>query len=176
MTLLLTRDVFTPTTTLGTLDIVYPGPSWYTPDGWARNDFPGRLCSFGFACEDEDRGLDATMPLDVIKARKVAKETAIPAGEYAVRRTWSPKFGRKVMEIVGVPGFQGIRIHPGNGDGDTAGCLLVGLARDSRKRWITRSTAACDWLDQRVAECAAAGRDVRIRIVRKGKPLAELSA
>lgn len=57
---------------------------------------------------------------------KIAGKTAIPAGMYEVRDTWSPKFQRKMLELVGVPGFQGIRIHSGNDAEDTEGCLVLG--------------------------------------------------
>lgn len=171
MILHLTRDVFTPTTTLGRLSIQYPGPLWYTPGGWVTNEHPGRVHEMGYVCEDEDRGLNATDDLDHIRRVKVPEETAIPAGRYRVHRTWSPRYQRLVMELQNVPGFRGIRIHSGNGESDTAGCLLVGLARDSRRRWVTRSTAACDWLDARVRECEHRGDEVWIEIWREGAPL-----
>lgn len=58
---------------------------------------------------------------------KVPGATAIPSGTYEVRDTWSPKFHRMMLEVVGVPGFQGIRIHSGNSADDTEGCLIPGL-------------------------------------------------
>ena len=32
-----------------------------------------------------------------------------------------------MLEVVGVPGFQGIRIHSGNTADDTEGCLIPGM-------------------------------------------------
>jgi len=58
---------------------------------------------------------------------KVFGETAIPAGNYKIIVDYSPKFKKNVPHILDVPGFDGIRIHPGNDAEDTEGCLLPGI-------------------------------------------------
>lgn len=63
---------------------------------------------------------------DLTSEKKVYSKTAIPAGEYEVRVTWSPKFKRNLPLLLGVPYFSGIRIHRGNKADDTSGCILVG--------------------------------------------------
>lgn len=61
--------------------------------------------------------------------KKVYAKTAIPAGSYAVLLSWSPGFKRKLPLLVGVPGFDGVRIHRGNSELDTKGCVLVGFKK-----------------------------------------------
>lgn len=75
---------------------------------------------------------------DTVRPRgvKVYARTAIPKGEYRVRmdvrsprfgsRPQYRKYGGRLPRLEGVPGFEGILIHPGNTAEDTAGCILVG--------------------------------------------------
>jgi len=91
-----------------------------------------KLCE---TVEDKDRGLNSSMDLATIAKRKVYGETAIPTGTYKVilstslkfkSRAWAKKYGGLVPEILGVKGFDGVRIHPGNTAEDSLGCLLPG--------------------------------------------------
>lgn len=75
--------------------------------------------------EDPVRVLSNCTKTDCIG--KIPGVTAIPAGTYEIRDTYSPRFKRMMLEVVGVPGFQGIRIHSGNTADDTDGCLIPGL-------------------------------------------------
>ena len=90
---------------------------------------------FSESVEDKDRGLWQGMNEMAIKMMKIAGETAIPTGTYEVVLSVSPKFKSKswaakynglVPEIKNVPGFSGVRIHPGSNANSTEGCIIPG--------------------------------------------------
>jgi hypothetical protein len=171
MKFVVTRNMFLPTRTLSTLTVFYDGDLAFAANGWRANNPRGPL-EFGFVCEDQDRGLDQAEP--ATWTRKVKASTAIPIGTYELKRTWSPKYGKLVMQLLNVPAFEGIRVHPGNDETDTKGCPLPGLGRTVAG--VSRSTDACTWLDLRVQVCEARGEKVTWSINRDGAAWAARSA
>lgn len=90
--------------------------------------------------EDFDRGLDSKQPLDFIKSAKVYGRTAIPTGSYEIIISYSNRFKKPLPLLLNVPGFEGIRIHPGNLATDSDGCLLPGT--DYEKDRVNNSRVA----------------------------------
>ena len=64
---------------------------------------------------------------------KISGHTAIPYGEYEIKVTYSPKFKRDLPLLLNVPCFEGIRIHRGNTNKDTSGCVLLGENKEKGK-------------------------------------------
>lgn len=101
---------------------------------------------------------------DIERDVKIKHETAIPRGTYKVSITHSPRFGRELPLLHDVPGFAGIRIHPGNTDADTSGCILVGRVR-AGEDLIAESRKAFDALFLKLSKAQAAEEAISITIV-----------
>lgn len=92
---------------------------------------------------------------DRVRAQKIKHATAIPVGQYQIAITQSQRFGQPMPEILNVPEFSGIRIHPGNTAADTSGCILVGLTRNGAR--IGESRRAFEMLMKRFEELGESG-------------------
>lgn len=145
--------------------------AWKKPDYTIGRFFVNsqRMCE---SLEDTDRGLFASQPLSAIKLAKIPGKTAIPRGEYEVRLTisprfrnkpWASKYGGLVPEIVGVPGYSGVRIHPLTDATQTDGCIgigdnkAVGKLLNSQKRYF-------ELMDKYLMPAHKSGEKMKIKI------------
>src|SRR5262249_6892104 len=69
---------------------------------------------------------------------------------------FSARFQRLLPELQDVPNFTGVRIHPGNTDADTEGCILVGQTKATD--FIGKSRAAFDVLFPKIQAAAQTGK------------------
>jgi len=122
----------------------------------------GRIATLGMLFVDD--AFECFTLEDPCRPEKIPGETAIPYGRYQVVITDSPKFGRRLPLLADVPGFSGVRIHPGNTTADTEGCLLVGEELDGDR--LLRSRVAFDRLFQKLDDAQSMGEGIVIDIVR----------
>ena len=94
---------------------------------------------------------------------KVPGETAIPEGRYKVIVNRSPKFGRDLPRLLDVPMFEGVLIHRGNTDEDSAGCILVGENKVKGK--VINSTPYEEKLVTLCKAALAGGETIEIEIL-----------
>ena len=95
-------------------------------------------------------------------AYKIKGKSAIPEGRYAVVISWSPKFEAWLPILLGVPKFEGIRIHAGNTAKDTEGCILVG--RNQRVGEVLESRKWLYELKMKIVEAKGRGEAVWITV------------
>lgn len=69
---------------------------------------------------------------------KINGHTAIPYGKYEIQVTYSPKFKRKLPLLLNVKHYEGIRIHRGNTEKDSSGCLIPG--ENTKRGMVLNST------------------------------------
>ena len=96
---------------------------------------------------------------------KVKDETAIPKGRYKVILSYSPHFKRVLPELIDVPYFKNIRIHNGNDETHSSGCLVVGLNKVKGK--VVDSKVTLDKLMARLQPAWDKKEDIYITIIEK---------
>lgn len=90
---------------------------------------------------------------------KIKSETAIKKGTYKVIINRSNRFKRLLPLLLNVPEFEGVRIHSGNSNHDTEGCILVGKTRS--KDFIGQSRKAFDTLFEKMQKA----KDITVTIL-----------
>ena len=129
----------------------------------------GTICSIGdlyvngvwecFSLEDTQREVEGQL----VSQWKIPHETAIPKGTYNVVITFSQRFQRDLPLLENVPGFEGIRIHPGNTSEDTEGCILVGRVKTDKT--VIESRAAFNALFPKIQQGLQDGDTVTIEVI-----------
>lgn len=128
--------------------------------------------------EDTDRGWHNLMSDAWIRNNKVYAKSSIPIGTYDLTmNVVSPKFSQKpyykkfcggrVPRVLNVPGFDGILIHKGNTERDSAGCLIVGY--NTVKGQVTNSQKAFEKLYGILNEANKKGEKITIEYTRTYK-------
>lgn len=110
---------------------------------------------FCYILEDVDRKLECD-------AEKVYGKTAIPRGTYKIVLDYSNRFKRVLPRLLDVPGYVGVRIHPGNDAEDTDGCLLPGSTW--RKDWVSNSRVTFDQLFDQLEQADESGEPIEVSI------------
>lgn len=114
-----------------------------------------------WVCEDTVR----EVPGVPVGDWKVPKMSAIPYGMYDIDITMSNRFKTELPLLLNVPGFEGIRIHPGNTVNDTEGCLLPGL--DRLPKGVGRSRLAFNTLFTEMRAAKKRGERILIHILKE---------
>lgn len=94
---------------------------------------------------------------------KIPNETCIPAGRYRIVWDMSHRFARKMLHVLNVPRFDGIRIHAGNKRNDTSGCILVG--KRSEECVLINSRQTTQELEDTVLIVITQGEEVWLEII-----------
>jgi hypothetical protein len=111
-----------------------------------------------YTVEDEYRQVSGVP----VEEWKIKGETAIPTGIYRIVINHSNRFKKKLPQLLDVNGFEGIRIHSGNTEKDTEGCILVGTHRT--KEGVANSRFACEILQNEIERAISRGEVVTIEI------------
>lgn len=120
-----------------------------------------QYCTTGRLLIDQaDMGIWTLEP--TVRMVKIWGKTAIPIGTYRVVVDFSNHFQRELPHILNVPGFDGVRIHPGNTDHDTEGCIVLGLDHNVGMDFVGRSVVAFNLVFEKIQ--AAIARDEIVEI------------
>lgn len=112
-----------------------------------------------FTLEDEVREIQN----EPVEKWKIKGQTAIPRGKYKVIISFSPRFGKRLPELLNVPGYVGVRIHPLNTAAQTEGCIGVG-DDDPSDGFLGQSRAAFNRIFEKIQDALNVGEDVWITI------------
>ena len=109
-------------------------------------------------CPNTPKGIDCKCP------QKVKGKTAIPAGRYRCAFNISNRFNKKLLLLLNVPHFIGIRVHGGNTAVDTEGCLLLGENKVKGK--VINSTRTIEKFNEIIEKEFLSGKEIWVTIQR----------
>lgn len=112
------------------------------------------------------------VPDKPVEEWKVAHLSAIPYGTYKLVINHSQRFNRDLPLLLNVPGFDGVRIHPGNTSVNTEGCLLVG--RTKGDEFVGESRAAFGLLYPKLVAAIEAGDEITVEIAKADQPIGDV--
>ena len=111
-----------------------------------------------YTLEDCDRRLE-------VGGTKIYGATAIPRGTSAIDISYSEHFNKRLPILLNVPQYEGVRIHTGNSNSDTAGCVIVGSQNASETDdFIGGSKIAFEPLFEKIQTAIRMGDTVTIEI------------
>ena len=127
---------------------------------------------FGFTIEDVNRYLEQYLVegsndyTELLK-HKIPGKTCIPAGEYEIKMSWSPRFNKMMPEIMDVPGYTGVRLHPANRAEELEGCVSVGYGNATADDDYIENSRKCfeDLMSKYITPAFAANDRVFIKII-----------
>ena len=95
-----------------------------------------------------------------VECWKIKCVTAIPVGRYEVTIDMSQRFGKRMLHLLNVCGYDGVRVHSGNTSHDTEGCLIVGKERNEKAGEVSGSRLALAPLFEMIDSQLALGNKV----------------
>jgi hypothetical protein len=98
-------------------------------------------------------------------APKIYGKTAIPAGTYGLIMNLSTRFKEVMPLLLKVPGYEGVRIHAGNKDADTLGCVLLGVYDARFPDWVSNSRLQVANLYPVLKAAQARGEKITITLI-----------
>ena len=97
--------------------------------------------------------------------KKVKGESAIPEGRYKMFMRSNGRHHFTVPQLMDVPMFNAIQIHPGNTFKDTQGCILVGINHKNLR--VCDSVATFSKLFYKLEKAVKLGKQMWIEIVQR---------
>lgn len=105
---------------------------------------------------------------------KIKGRTAIPSTKYnggklyKVVIDYSQRFERQMPHVLDVPGYAGIRFHPGNDAPNSEGCILPGTLNTNCTAILGgTSIPAYEKLFTKIAQALALNQEVTLEVIRE---------